>query len=458
MTKTMELSTRKQNVILKSKSLRNALGEIIDEMSLVEMDTYSFSRSTALETDIEGDGVITGFCTIADYPFYVVAQNFEVLSGGLTVGQTTKILKCLEKAEKSNTPILYMLNSRGILYGEGIPALEGLSKIIKKCNDLKSEVMQICVLDGELYGSLAVLPAMCDFTIMTKKGTLGSSSPLVISAKSNKNLPASEILSGEIHSSKTGACEIVVEDLKGAKDSIAKILSIIPETSEIIEDEKVDLNSTVDFNGDAEKIFDKGDFIEIYKGYSSSVKFYIGRIGGISTAVLSFVNKEEGVELCPKKIRGIRRFYDLVADLNMPLINLVNAKGIESSIGVEQSDTLKGIGDLVLSLSLIDAGKIALVYGKAVGLGYSLFASKSMDYDFVLATENSEIALFDKTQGAMIEYGKEMTAENKAELENKYFEEKSNPYVASELGGIDNVILDYEVRQYLIATLQTLIR
>ena len=98
------------------------------------------------------------------------------------------------------------------------------------------------------------------------------------------------------------------------------------------------------------------------------------------------------------------------------------------------------------------------MYGKAVGLGYSLFASKSMDYDFVLATENSEIALFDKTQGAMIEYGKEMTAENKAELENKYFEEKSNPYVASELGGIDNVILDYEVRQYLIATLQTLIR
>ena len=39
----------------------------------------SFSKNEFYNENAEGEGVVTGFATIADRPFYVVAQNYSVL-------------------------------------------------------------------------------------------------------------------------------------------------------------------------------------------------------------------------------------------------------------------------------------------------------------------------------------------------------------------------------------------
>ena len=105
-------------------------------------------------------------------------------------------------------------------------------------------------------------------------------------------------------------------------------------------------------------------------------------------------------------------------------------------------------------LDAIDTAKIAVVYKQAVGLGYSLFASKSVGFDYTCAFANAKIALFDSVQGAQIELGNEQA--DKAALANRYAEENSDPIHAAKNGYIDAIIEPQFVKQYLIASLQML--
>ena len=106
-------------------------------------------------------------------------------------------------------------------------------------------------------------------------------------------------------------------------------------------------------------------------------------------------------------------------------------------------------------LDCMDTAKISIVYGKAIGLGYTVFAAKSMGYDYCYAFANSKIALFDSLQGAEIEFG---NCENKEKLAAKYADENSDPINAAKGGYIDNIIQPSFVKQYLIASLQMLVK
>ena len=101
--------------------------------------------------------------------------------------------------------------------------------------------------------------------------------------------------------------------------------------------------------------------------------------------------------------------------------------------------------------------KISVVYGKAVGLGYSVFAAKSMNYDYTYALCNAKISLFDTVEGAHVEIGG-IKPETEEKFAEKYCEENQDPINAAKGGYIDNIIEPQFLRQYLIASLQMIVR
>ena len=121
---------------------------------------------------------------------------------------------------------------------------------------------------------------------------------------------------------------------------------------------------------------------------------------------------------------------------------------------VNNSRVMKEITEYLTMLDTIDTAKIAVVYKKAIGLGYSLFASKSVGFDYTCAFANASIALFDGVQGAQIELGDEKV--DKTTLAARYADENSDPIHAAKNGYIDAIIEPQFVKQYLIASLQML--
>ena len=119
MDKIQLLQERKAKIAEAGKDIRARIQAIVDEESFVELSAFSFSKNEFYGEDVAGEGVVTGFATVDGYPLYIVAQNFKVMDGGISKAACEKIAKCLDTAEKNSTPILYLLNTRGVQVGEG---------------------------------------------------------------------------------------------------------------------------------------------------------------------------------------------------------------------------------------------------------------------------------------------------------------------------------------------------
>ena len=196
--------------------------------------------------------------------------------------------------------------------------------------------------------------------------------------------------------------------------------------------------------------------VEIGGSYETEVKTILARIGGISVAAVVFDGGENGVELNVAKLAKIKNFAEFASCYDLPFLVFGDVKGICPCTCVNNSKVMKEAAEYLNILDTIETAKIAVVYKKAIGLGYSLFASKSVGFDYTCAFANAKIALFDSVQGAEIElYGANV---ERTVLAQKYTEENADPVNAAKDGYLDAVIEPQFVKQYIIASLQMLAR
>ncbi len=442
MDKIKQLQERKAALEKIGGEIRANIKALCDEDSFVELSAFSFSKEH-YDEDTGGEGVVTGFATIQGYPYYIVAQNFADGFGGLTKANCDKIAKTLSAAEKNETPVVYLLHCQGVKVGEGVNVLEGIAELLLKATQLKGTVPQFAVIGGEVYGSAAALAAVCDCVFFLKQGALATTSPLVLSAKAGKNLKKEEV-GGYDALQKAGLPAIAVKDLEEASAYIAEIAELlnVPVTDAELNEPAPSLNQKTDAAA-ITALLENG--VELGANSYPEVKTVLGRVGGIAVAAVVFDN----VKLNRGNVRKIRDFAELACCYGLPFVTFVDCAGIEPCLCVNDSNVLKEIAEYLSILDAIDTAKVAVVTGKAVGLGYSLFAAKSAGFDYTYALATAQISLFESAAGAQIE---------NAESAELYEGENADPVNAAKGGYLDNVIEPQFLKQYLIASLQMLLR
>ena len=453
MDKIQLLQERKMQVEAAGKDVRAQIAALIDAESFVELAAFSFSKNEFYGETAEGEGVVTGFATVDGYPFYIIAQNYAVMKGGISKANCEKIAKCLDAAEKNYTPVIYLLNTQGVQIGEGVCVLEGLGKLLMRSTQLKGVVAQYAIVNGDVFGSAAMLAAIADFTFFIEnKSVLSVNSPFVLSAKANKNLSKDEVGNAKALA-KSGIPTFELADMEAVREKIVEIndLLSIPTVEAELNQSAPALNVEVSTSS-LLTIFEKA--IEINALNEPEVKTVLGRIGGIAVAALIFDGAENGVELTAEKMAKIKAFAELACCYGLPFITFTDVKGICPCMQANNSRVMKETAEYLSMLDTIDTAKIAVVYKKAIGLGYSLFASKSVGFDYTCAFANASIALFDGAQGAQIELGDEKI--DRASLAARYSQENSDPIHAAKNGYVDAIIEPQFVKQYLIAALQML--
>jgi len=455
MDKIQLLQERKAKIEAAGQDVRAQISAMVDPESFVELSAFSFSKNEFYGDEVAGEGVITGFATIDGYPFYIVAQNFAVMHGGISKANCDKIVKCLDLAEKNSMPVMYLLHTQGVQIGEGVTVLEGLGKLLMRSTQLKGVVPQYVIVNGDVYGSAAMLAAIADFTFFIEnESVLAINSPFVLSAKAGKTLPKEEI-GGANALNKSGIPTFVVQGIGEVRERIVTINELIS-----LPMKEAELNVSIpalNQNVSVENlltIFE--EVLELGAVYEPEVKTLMGRIGGMAVAAIVFDGGEEGVELTASKLAKIKDFTEFACCYELPLITFADVKGFCACECVNNSRAMKETAEYLDMLDTINTGKIAVVYKKAIGLGYSLFASKSVGFDYTCAFANASIALFDNVQGAQIELGNDGADRDK--LIAKYADENSDPINAAKDGYIDAIIEPQFVKQYLIASLQMLTR
>ncbi|MBQ7913545.1 MAG: hypothetical protein IJ308_07400 [Clostridia bacterium] len=450
MDKIQLLQERKTEISNASKEIREDVLTIIDEGSFVELSAFSFSKSEFYGENATGEGVLTGYATIDGFAFYVVAQNYKVLDGGMTKANCDKIVKCLNAAEKNSVPVLFLLNTHGVQVGEGVTVLEGLGKLFTKC---AVNPPRYVIVNGEVYGSAAMLASLAECSIfLENKSVLTVNSPVVLSAKAGKNLTKEEV-GGAKALDKTGVPTFIAKDLSDVREKIIAMNALDAEP--IIEAELNDCVPALNEAATTENLLSVFESpLELNSTYEPEVKTVIGRIGGISVASVIFDGGDEGIEMNAAKFAKLKDFLKFAYAHELPLVVFGNVKGICPSMCVNNSRVLKEAVEYLEIFNALPTPKISVVFNKAIGLGYTLFASKSIGFDYTCAFANAKIALFDGAQGAQIEFGN--SGVDKAALAAKYADENSDPVNAAKDGYIDAIIEPQFVKQYVIASLQML--
>ncbi len=442
-----QLHSRKETLEKLNAEIFKQISQLSDEDSFVELGAFSFSGKPFYGEEGEGEGVVTGFFTAGGYPFYLVAQNFGRDFGGLTKGNCEKIARLLSAAEKNETPVVWLLNCRGVKLGEGVNVLEGISELLLRATQLRGTVPQYAVIGGEVYGAAAAIAAISDVVFFLGGSALAVTSPLVLSAKSGKNLKKEEVGGYEVLGN-TLLPAVKVKDLEEVGAHLKNLTELFgePMLDAELNESIPALNGEIGAKELAELI---EDGLELGQNGVPEVKTVLGRIGGIAVAAVIFDNAKLNAQALCK----VKNFAALACDRSLPFVTFVDCTGVEESLAVNDSAVLKEIGEYLSTLNCIDTAKIAVVTGKAVGLGYSLFAAKSAGFDCTYALATAQISLFESEKGAEIFYG----SSDEALLE-RYGEEHADPVQAACGGYLDNVIEPQFLKQYLIASLQMLLR
>ncbi len=458
MDKISELQARKEACIAATKEVREKITALVDGESFVELDRYTYSHNDFYEADMIGAGVTMGLATMNDYPVCVAAINPAVLSGGLSSLGCKKIVKCIDKAIAANAPIIYLISSEGLLAGEGVSALEGVSAVLSKMGEASGVIPQFAVCYGKILGSASLFAACADYVYYLKDTCLAFNSPFVISAKSGSSI---DKVGGEANGN--GIADFVCEDISAVRNGVLQILDILPnyggiacETGDDDNRDAPSLNDAVCAKCIEKAIFDNGYMVEL-KSHSlaKEVVTVIGRIGGYSVAALIF-NGDEGVELDKANIEKAKNFMYYAADNALPIVTFVNTVGLKADGDTNASTVLTSISQLVCALGYANCvPRINVIYKNAVGLGYTLFASKAFGADYSMAFCNAKIGAVNSSVGAQMEFA--LNGGSLKDLEEKFASVDMDAMKAAENGYVDNVIEPRYVRQYVIASLQTLV-
>ena len=427
------------------------------------LDGGSFVEQSMLFADA---GVVTGSGTVDGRPVYVIAQDFAVMDGAVGAKQAKKIVKVLELARKTGTPVVTLCDSNGARVGEGAAALEAYADIFAHMARLSGVVPMIAVVVGPCVGAAAMTAQLSDIVVVAKPaGALLVAGPQVLASTMGKDMKAEDLGGGQT-AVEYGAAHLACESEEEAIASVKTLLGMLPANN--LEDApfapEEDMNRLVEgleAGADGREVIaalaDTGSVVELGKGFTGAVTA-LGRMAGRTVA---FVYTGKG-DTCDKRMNKITRLVRFADCYNIPVVSLVDSTGFQLFPTIDrQMSVMKSASALVYAYSEATTVKVTLVIGNAVGAMYvAMGGSANADATFawpgaVISPMTGEAAIqvmwkdqIKASQGDAVKAREELAA--------KYEAEVADGVCAATEGLVDDVIDPADSRKMVIAALELL--
>lgn len=427
------------------------------------LDGGSFVEQSMLFADA---GVVTGSGTVDGRPVYVIAQDFAVMDGAVGEKQAKKIVKVLELARKTGTPVVAMCDSNGARVGEGAAALEAYADIFAHMARLSGVVPMITLVVGPCVGAAAMMAQLSDIVLVAKPaGALLVAGPQVLASTMGKDLKAEDLGGGRTaveHGAAHFACETEEEAIATAKTLLAMLPANNLEDAPFAPEE--DMNRLVEglaAGADGREVIaalaDTGSVVELGKGFTGAVTA-LGRMAG-RTVAFAYTGKGD---TCDKRMNKITRFVRFADCYNIPVISLIDSTGFELFDTIDrQMSVMKAASALVYAYSEATTVKVSLVIGNAVGAMYVAMGG-SANADATYAWPGAVISPMTGEAAIQVMWKDEIKASKgdavaaRAELAARYEAEVADGVCAASAGLVDDVIDPADSRKMIIAALELL--
>ncbi len=442
--------------------------------------THNCSDFGMASRRVVGDGVVAGQGTIDSRLVFVFAQDFTVFGGTLSGANAAKICRIMDLAIENGAPVIGLNDSGGARIQEGVASLGGYADIFLR-NTLASGVIpQISAVLGPCAGGAVYSPAITDFILMVD-GTshMFVTGPDVIKSVTNEQVTFEELGGGRTHNEISGVAHFLAADEPECIQLIRELISYVPqnnmedpprvEPTDAPDRRDPNLNSIVpdssskpyDMLDIIRAIIDDGKFLEIHQHYARNIVVGFARLDGRSVGIVANQPKVlAGTLDIGSSIKGARfvRFCDA---FNIPLVTFEDVPGFLPGTAQEYGGIIKHGAKLLYAYCEATVPKITVVVRKAYGGAYDVMSSKHIRADYNIAWPSAELAVMGAEGAVNIIYRRELAGmdnpeEARKEKVDEYNRRFANPYVAAEMGYLDDVIEPQDTRPEIIRALAML--
>ncbi len=455
---------------------RERIEYLLDKNSFEEVGKLVRHQSTDFGLDKErylGDGVITGFGTIDGRLTYVYSQDFTVFGGSLSKSHAEKICKIMDMAMKNGAPIIGLNDSGGARIQEGVKSLGGYADVFYRNTMASGVVPQISAVMGPCAGGAVYSPAITDFIFMVENTSyMFVTGPNVVKTVTHEEVSSEDLGGASAHSAKSGVVHFSESNDIDCLDSIKRLLSYIPQNCEdqspvenydVGEEIRDSLKTIIPDNASQpydmkdviENLVDEDSFLEVQKDFAENIVVGFSRIGGRSVGIVGNQPAAMAGVLDINSSNKAARFVRFCDCFNIPLLVLVDVPGFLPGTDQEWNGIIKNGAKLLYAFCEATVPRVTVITRKAYGGAYDVMNSKHIGADVNYAWPTAEIAVMGPKGAAEIIFRNEIAnaKDPEAALEKKvqeYEAQFNHPYLAAELGFIDEVIMPEMTRLKLI--------
>lgn len=463
---------------------RERIDLLMDEGTFVEMDMFALHhcRDFGMEKKrILGDGVVTGYGRVDGRLVYVFSQDFTVFGGSLGWKFAEKVCKVMDAAMQNGAPVIGLNDSGGARIQEGVISLGGYAEIFFRNVMASGVVPQISAIMGPCAGGAVYSPAITDFIVMTKKTShMFITGPEVIKSVTGEKVTFEELGGAMTHNQKSGVAHFAAENEEHCIEYIKTLLSYIPsnnledppriETGDSIERTEDNLNEIVPDESDkpydikkvVTGVVDNGEFFEVHEHWAENIVVGFCRLDGYTVGIIGNQPKVLAGTLDINSSTKGARFIRFCDAFNIPILTFVDVPGFLPGTAQEFDGIIRNGAKLLYAYCEANVPKITVITRKAYGGAYDVMCSKHIRSDINFAWPSSELAVMGPDGAVNIIFRKEIQdakdpVAKAKELVTEYREKFANPYIAAEMGYIDDIIEPKNTRPRVINALHTLL-
>ncbi|MBQ7266259.1 MAG: methylmalonyl-CoA carboxyltransferase [Firmicutes bacterium] len=410
-------------------------------------DANSFAEIGTFNEDV---GVVTGYGLINGKQVYAFSQQ-----GAVGIRHANKIDNIYELAVKMGSPIIGIMDSRGLRLDEGIDALEAYGTIFKKQSSASGVIPQISIVFGECIGVASFMPIIADFVVMPEtKAKMFMSSPSTIPGLDGKATTYDEVGGGKTLAEE-GIVHCLCKDEEECLKKARMLVDFLPENNlegivpsqcnddfnrtdqalnAIVPEDDI---SPIDIKYVINSIADNGEFLETYKEYAPNMITGFAKFAGITVGIIA--NNGD------LRVDATKKAAEMVGTcdaFNIPLLTLTDVLGYERTLEAETRGVMKYSARYMSYFTSATVPKINLILRNAIGGSYLIMNSKHIGADLVYAWPSAKVSLMDESAAI------EIMGASKEE-----YAAKTSPYAVEERGYIDAIIIPSNTRKRIISAL-----
>jgi acetyl-CoA carboxylase carboxyltransferase component len=365
--------------------------------------------------ELAADGMVTGAGDLDGRRVFFIANDYTVKAGSMAEKGVEKFLRVQERALKTKTPVLYLIDSSGgrITDQAGFFAnRHGIGRYFYNHSILSGVVPQVCVMYGPCVAGAAYTPVFCDFVFMVRKtgSAMVIASPRMVEMVTGEKITMQDLGGPDLHATESGSCDVVVEDEEEAAVMVKRLMSYLPQNcyqtppsyeaappardpARLMEVVPDDPNKAFDMHGVIESIVDAGSWFELKPEYAPELLTGLARIDGRVVGIVANNSAVKAGAIFPESSDKAAHFIWRCDAFNIPLVYLCDTPGFMVGPEMEKKSILMRGRKFIYATSMATVPKFCVVVRKAYGAGIYAMCGPAFEPEATLALPGAEIAI-----------------------------------------------------------------